>query len=116
MSLPSLVVALALIALILILLLVLVMRARARSPAAAPPRSRTVPHREDATEREARHQAVDELGTELIERRVELDSRRGTLGGDRDLLASLDRLEERRRNGEISDEQFEAEKVRLLGG
>jgi uncharacterized membrane protein len=116
MSLPALVVALALIALILLLLLVLILRARARSPAAAPRRPGTVQPHEDAAEREARHQAVDELGTELIERRVELDSRRGTLGGDRDLLEALDRLEERRRNGEISDEQFEAEKVRLLGG
>jgi hypothetical protein len=83
---------------------------------AAPPRAGTVQPREDAAHREARHHAVDELGTELIERRVELDSTRGTLGGDRALLEALDRLEERRRKGEISDDEFEAEKIRLLGG
>ena len=93
----------------------LILRARARSPAAAPGAD-TAQAGEAAAERDARHQAVDELGTELIGRRVELDSRRGTLGGDRDLLEALDRLEERRRHGEISDEEFEAEKVRLLGG
>ena len=64
----------------------------------------------------ARQKLLEERGSELIERRVELDARRGTLGGDAELLHKLELLEERRRKGEISEEAFEREKTRLLGG
>lgn len=63
-----------------------------------------------------RRRAAQELGDELLARRIALDSRRGTLAGNSELDDALVRLEEKARNGEISESEFEAEKVRLLGG
>lgn len=71
---------------------------------------------EDETTREARHRAVDQQGSELLERRVDLDGRRGTLTGDAGVYAAFDDLERRFRAGTISEDEFETEKVRILGG
>jgi len=86
-----------------------------RRPAPPPPAPSPSPP-EDQAERRARQRAVNERGTELLERRVELDARRGALEGDFGLSEALDRLDERRRRGNISEEDYEAEKIRLLGG
>jgi hypothetical protein len=64
----------------------------------------------------AERELAQEIGTELLARRVDLDARRGTLGGDAGLDAEFDRLQQQLRGGEISEEQFEQEKIRLLGG
>jgi hypothetical protein len=71
---------------------------------------------EDPAERHARQQALDERGTELLQRRVDLDMRRGTLGGNTEVYQAFEELESRLRAGEISEDEFEREKVRLLGG
>jgi len=67
-------------------------------------------------ERESRERAVEQRGAELLERRIELDSRRGMLGGRDDIEAELERLENRMQAGEITEEDFEREKIRLLEG
>jgi uncharacterized membrane protein len=74
------------------------------------------PPDEDAAERRARFDALDEHGTELLQRRVELDDRRGTLGGNEQIYAEFEELEARLRAGEISEDEFEQGKVRLLSG
>lgn len=71
---------------------------------------------EDPALREARHRDIDERGSELLERRVALDLRRGTLTGDSEAYDAFDRLEARFRAGEISEDEFEAGKIRILGG
>jgi hypothetical protein len=74
---------------------------------------------EEGTEsiaRRQRQEVLDTRGSELIERRVELDARRGTLGGDAGLERALDELYHRLEAGEIGEQEFEVEKVRLLGG
>lgn len=86
-----------------------------RRPAPAPPPP-PVPPAEDASAREARHRSIDRRGSELLDRRVELDGRRGTLAGHGEVEDEFDRLEASYRAGEISEEQFEAAKIRLLGG
>lgn len=63
-----------------------------------------------------RRRAAEQIGTQLLERRVELDGRRGPLQGHDELDLQFTRLEEQLRSGSISDEEFEAEKIRLLGG
>jgi uncharacterized membrane protein len=88
---------------------------RQRAPAPPPPLPIS-PAQEDIAEREARHQQLEAIGNELLDRRVALDTRRGPLGGDASLNAAFDDLEARLRSGQISEEEFEAEKVRLLGG
>ena len=70
----------------------------------------------DTASRKARQEAATAQGTELVERRVELDSRRGTLGGNEALDRALEDLERRLQVGEITADDFEREKVRLLGG
>lgn len=70
---------------------------------------------EDPDVRRARQQELNERGQELLERRVELDARRGTLLGHSDVYAKFEDLEDRLRSGEISEDEFEAEKIRLLG-
>ncbi|HEX6506692.1 MAG TPA: hypothetical protein VF221_03580 [Chloroflexota bacterium] len=82
----------------------------------APPPPIAVEPEEDPAVREARHHAIDEQGSELLERRVELDTRRGTLAGDDEVNDAFDELLKRLRSGEITEEQFEGEKVRLLSG
>lgn len=65
---------------------------------------------------EAERQEAQEVGWQLLSRRVELDARRGALGGDTSIDSEFDRLQERLRAGEISEDHFEQEKIRLLGG
>ena len=90
-----------------------VLRKRARTPTAT-----VVPTEpaEDQSVREARHRAVDKLGSELLDRRVELDGRRGTLTGDAEVYAAFDDLERQFLAGTISEDEFEAAKIRILGG
>ncbi|MGH2442533.1 MAG: hypothetical protein ACRDFX_05165 [Chloroflexota bacterium] len=64
--------------------------------------------------RRARERALERQEIELLERRIELDGRRGPLAGDRSIDEALMVLEARFRSGEISEDQFEAEKIRLL--
>jgi hypothetical protein len=71
---------------------------------------------EDPAVREARHRVIDERGSELLGRRVDLDLRRGTLTGDSEVYDALDHLESQFRAGEISEVEFEAGKIRILGG
>jgi hypothetical protein len=71
---------------------------------------------ESMAAREARHQVIELRGTELLERRVELDARRGTLTGDTSVDDALIRLELRFHAGEISEDEFEARKIKILGG
>jgi uncharacterized membrane protein len=59
---------------------------------------------------------TEATGTALLERRVQLDARRGALQGDAGIDREFDRLLDRLRAGEITEEQFEQEKRRLLGG
>ena len=87
-----------------------------RRPAPAPPPDLPPMTDEDPDALVARHQMLDERGNELIERRIELDARRGTLGGNSELYADLEELEQRLRSGEISEQEYEAEKIHLLGG
>lgn len=71
---------------------------------------------EDPAARAARHQVIDQRGTELLDRRVDLDQRRGTLAGDSAVYDAFDQLERRFHAGEMSEDEFEAEKIRILGG
>jgi hypothetical protein len=71
---------------------------------------------EDPAVREARHRVIEERGSELLERRADLDTRRGTLAGDDDVNDAFDQLEAQFRAGEISEYEFEAGKIRILGG
>lgn len=70
----------------------------------------------DPEERRRQRQAAVDRGDDLLDRRVELDSRRGTLGGNVLLDDALQELAARHERGEISDAEFEVEKTRLLGG
>ena len=70
----------------------------------------------DAAANHALQQALDERGTELLQRRVDLDMRRGTLGGNSEIYEAFEDLEGRLRAGEITEEEFEREKIKLLGG
>ncbi len=70
----------------------------------------------ETSERAARHAVVEAHGTELIERRVDLDTRRGTLGGDTSLDDAFTRLQERLERRDITEEQFERAKIHLFGG
>lgn len=63
-----------------------------------------------------RQRILDARGSELLERRAELDARRGTLGGDTAVAEAFEELERRLNCDEISEEQFEVEKIRILGG
>lgn len=86
-----------------------------RSQIAPPPPPKVI-EEEDPESRRARQAQAAERGTELLERRLALDARRGTLGGDTQLYDALDDLQERLRSGQISEDEYEQEKVRLLGG
>jgi hypothetical protein len=87
-----------------------------RRPAVAPPPPPEIIEDDDAEARRARQALAAERGTELLERRIALDARRGTLGGDTQLYDALEDLQERLRSGQISEDEYEQEKVRLLGG
>jgi hypothetical protein len=92
-------------------LVILKLTARRVSPARSPQPIAPV---EDEAHRRERQNAAEEIGTELIQRRVALDGRRGPLAGDTLLLDEFERLEQRLHAGEISEDEFEAEKIRLL--
>lgn len=87
---------------------------RRQTPIAPPPV--VEPAQKDLDALRARQRVLDARGSELLARRVELDARRGTLGGDTTIDAAFVELEQRLRCGEISEDEFEAEKIRLLGG
>lgn len=86
-----------------------------RQPAVSPP-PLVKPDEEAYAARQAKQRVLDAHGAELLARRVELDARRGTLGGDSVVYSAFEELEQRLRAGEISEQEFETEKVRLLGG
>jgi len=71
---------------------------------------------EEPADRRSRQAALEPIENALLQRRVDLDARRGTLDGDSDLLETLDELERCRAAGGMSEADFEAEKMRLLGG
>lgn len=71
---------------------------------------------EDSLPRHVRESQLQAHGTELLTRRIALDGRRGTLGGDDRVYDAFERLLHRRNAAEISEEEFETEKVRLLEG
>lgn len=81
-----------------------------------PPRMQAAGPEEDEASTLARHELLEQRGTELLHRRVDLDGRRGTLGGNTELYEAFERLEAELRAGTISESNFEQEKVRLLGG
>lgn len=85
---------------------------RRPAPPAQPPTSSRPPAPDLAAEREQ----AETVGAELLSRRVQLDARRGALQGDATIDEEFDRLLEQLNSGEISEEQFEREKIRLLGG
>lgn len=107
-----------LLALVVVLVLALVTAAilllRRRRPEPIPVPE--APPQIDPAAEAARHKAIDERGSELLERRVDLDARRGTLTGDSAVYDAFDRLEAQFRAGEITEDEFEARKVRILGG
>jgi hypothetical protein len=80
-----------------------------------PPVPAAEPEEQDASTI-ARHELLEQRGTELLQRRVDLDARRGTLGGNTEVYEAFERLEADLRAGTISESEFEQEKVRLLGG
>ncbi|MGH2448264.1 MAG: hypothetical protein ACRDFS_06645 [Chloroflexota bacterium] len=92
-----------------VLVLVLIqLRGRRAAPAA--------PGVAESPNRVQEHEALDRKGSELLRRRAQLDTRRGPLGGDGELYEALDQLTARREQGQISEQEYEAEKLRLLGG
>jgi uncharacterized membrane protein len=101
---------------VFLVLAVLVIAIAVRRPRSRIPPTPVDVQVEELNARRELEQAVDARGSELIERRVELDARRGTLGGDVGLERALDELYKRLEAGEISEQDFEAQKVRLLGG
>ncbi len=107
-----------LVLVLLVLLLVAFVPVMMVLLAAAPPVDdiETGEPEEEPAERRSRQAALEPIENALLQRRVDLDSRRGMLGGDNDLLEALDELERRRAAGGMSEADFEAEKVRLLGG
>jgi uncharacterized membrane protein len=83
-----------------------------------PPAPPDLSARSEAIEevRRERQRAAEALGTELLDRRVQLDARRGPLAGYSQIDEEFRALEQRLQAGEITEEEFEREKSRLLGG
>jgi hypothetical protein len=105
---------------ILIIIAVLILAAALgvyalRSETAPPPEVPDLQTTDPALAQE-RHDLLDARGQELLERRIELDSVRGPLMGNSAVYDAFIELEERLRSGEIDEEEFEREKLRLLGG
>jgi hypothetical protein len=75
-----------------------------------------VPGAEGGAARDQQHDLLEARGQELLERRIELDGIRGPLMGNTAVFEAFVALEERLRSGEIDEEEFEREKIRLLGG
>jgi hypothetical protein len=91
---------------------ILLLRRRRPVPLPVP----EAPPKVDPAAEAARHKAIDERGSALLERRVDLDARRGTLTGDSAVYDAFDRLEAQFRAGQISEDEFEARKILILGG
>lgn len=72
------------------------------------------PEVESPGEHDARMQALETRGNELLKRRIELEASRGTLGGQSRIYKAFEDLENRLRAGEISEDEFEKEKISLL--
>lgn len=83
-----------------------------------PPGPPDLSSKSDAIEevRRERQRAAEALGAELLDRRVQLDSRRGPLAGYSQIDEQFHALEQRLQAGEITEEEFEGAKSRLLGG
>jgi hypothetical protein len=75
-----------------------------------------VPRQSPVADWSAARQAAEERGTELLDRRIALDDRRGPLQGNAWIDDAMAALEQRRDRGEISESEFESEKIKLLGG
>jgi uncharacterized membrane protein len=105
----------AVVAIFLILAAVIALYVWRRDEPMPPAQVSPVPM-EPAADRAARLHALEGRGTELLERRAELDSRRGALGGQSKIFDAFEKLEQRLRAGEITEDEFEAEKIHLLGG
>jgi uncharacterized membrane protein len=103
------------VAVILILIVIAIAASvmMVRRPAATPPPE---PHPPPPANYAAEREQAESIGADLLSRRVQLDARRGALGGDAGIDAEFDRLQEKLHSGEISEAQFEQEKIRLLGG
>lgn len=110
---PYLIFAAAILIIVVLAVTVIALRrpARPRMPVGPLP-----PSQEEVESRLVRRRALEGQEDELLHRRVQLDSRRGMLGGDSQLFDALETLEQRYQAGEIDEDRFEAEKIRLLGG
>ncbi len=105
------------IAILLVVVLAVAVLAMRRPPRAAQaPTIPAVSVEDELEERRARRRSLQGQEDELLSRRVQLDQRRGTLGGDTRLYDALDHLERRFEAGDLSEDEFESEKIRLLGG
>ncbi|HZU13638.1 MAG TPA: hypothetical protein VFB58_12430 [Chloroflexota bacterium] len=62
----------------------------------------------------AQERATRQASDTLLGRRVELEDNRGALAGHDDIEVAFDRLEARLTAGEITPDDYEAEKIRLL--
>ena len=89
----------------------IVLRRSAPTPPTRSERSEAI----DEIRRE-RQRASEALGSVLLDRRVQLDSRRVALQGVSHIEDQVHELEERLQAGEITEDQFEQEKSRLLSG
>jgi DNA-binding transcriptional MerR regulator len=87
-----------------------------RRPSEAPPPEDVTAAMDDAAERHVRQEALERRSSELLERRAEMDSRRDALGGQKEIFDAFEELERRLQSGGVSEEEFEQEKMRLLGG
>lgn len=106
----------AVVILLIVVLAVAVLALRRPPRTAQAPDIPNVSVEDELEERRARRRSLQGQEDELLDRRVQLDQRRGTLGGDRQLYDALDHLERRFEAGDISEDEFESEKIRLLGG
>lgn len=102
--------------LLIVVLAVVVLALRRPPRAAQAPAIPAASAEDELAERRARRRSLQGQEDELLSRRVHLDQRRGTLGGDTQLYDALDHLEQQFEAGDISEDEFESEKVRLLGG
>jgi hypothetical protein len=87
-----------------------------RQPARFPQPVIKTEEQEDLAARRARQAALEPIESELLERRMELDAKRGPLAGDSAVYDAFVELEEKLRSGQITEEEFEAQKVTILGG
>lgn len=102
------------VAVVLVAVVALFFYARRSRPLEPPGMPIAIPS--GGLEQQARRQALQVHGNELLERRVDLESRRGTLTGDDQVFDALVAVQDRFQRGEITEDEYEAEKVRLLSG